>query len=117
MNMRAGGTRPAAWLRRSAIALFALWVGVGCMTVGQDFPVDPVREIEIGVTSRDDVQRMFGDPWRTGIEDGERTWTYGIYRYSIFGYAVTRDLVVRFDATGLVSSYSFNSTRPEDAAL
>lgn len=104
-------------LRRPALAAFALWMGVGCISVGSDFPVAPVRQIEIGATTRDDVQRMFGDPWRTGIEDGERTWTYGTYRYSLFGNTSTRDLVVRFDAKGVVSSYTFNSTRPEDAAL
>ena len=115
--MKARRARSIGWLWRSALALFALWLGVGCISVGHDFPVDPVRQIEIGATTRDDVQRMFGDPWRTGIEDGQRAWTYGTYRYSLFGHASTRDLVVRFDAEGVVASYSFNSTRPEDAAL
>jgi len=95
----------------------ALGAGTACMSVGREFPVESVRELEIGVTTQRDVERMFGDPWRTGIEDGQRTWTYGRYRYSILGDAVTRDLVVRFDAKGVVSSYSFNSTHPEDAAL
>jgi outer membrane protein assembly factor BamE (lipoprotein component of BamABCDE complex) len=115
--MKARLVRSIVWLRRPALAAFALWMGIGCISVGNDFPVEPVRQIEIGTTTRDDVQRMFGDPWRTGIEDGQRTWTYGTYRYSLFGDASTRDLVVRFDDEGAVSSYTFNSTRPEDAAL
>jgi hypothetical protein len=102
--------------RCAALTLMAC-LGVGCLNVGYEFPVEPVRKIEIGKTMREDVRDMFGEPWRTGIEDGERTWTYGRYRYSLFGEAATRDLVVRFDARGVVTSYSFNSTHAEDAEL
>lgn len=94
-----------------------LWVGAGCLNVGESFPVDPVNKIEIGVTTRDDIRQMFGEPWRTGVDDGRRTWTYGRYHYSLFSAAATRDLVVRFDQKGVVSSYTFNSTYPEDASL
>jgi hypothetical protein len=101
----------------AALLLSASCVGVGCMNVGREFPVEPVRKIEIGKTTQRDVRGMFGEPWRTGIEDGERTWTYGRYHYSLFGEAVTRDLVVRFDGRGVVTSYTFNSTHAEDAEL
>ena len=47
---------------------------------------------------------------------GDRSWTYARYRYSAFGPAQTRDLVVRFGG-GVVASYSFNSTHPEDSDL
>jgi hypothetical protein len=57
---------------------------------------------------------MFGEPWRTGLEDGQRTWTYGYYKYNLLGASQTRDLVVRFDDAGTVRSYTFNSTYPED---
>ena len=103
--------------RRAALTLIVSCLGVGCLNVGHEFPVEPVRKIEIGTTTREDVRGMFGEPWRTGIEDGERTWTYGRYRYSLFADAATRDLVVRFDARGVVTSYSFNSTHAEDAEL
>jgi hypothetical protein len=53
---------------------------------------------------------MFGEPWRTGIEDGKRTWTYGKYKWSAFGDAETTDLVVRFNQDGTVSSYVYNTT-------
>ncbi|CCG97203.1 hypothetical protein MARHY3749 [Marinobacter nauticus ATCC 49840] len=53
---------------------------------------------------------MFGEPWRTGIEDGKRTWTYGKYRWSAFGDDETTDLVVRFNNDGTVSSYVYNTT-------
>ena len=103
-------------LGRSLAVMLALWGG-GCVTIGREFPVDPVQQVQIGTTTRADVQRLFGEPWRIGIEDGSRTWTYALYRYSAFGPEQTRDLVVRFDGAGVVRSYSFNSTHPEDAGL
>lgn len=100
----------------AAIGLVVVALG-GCLSVGREFPVDPVRRIEMGETTRDDVREWFGEPWRTGVDDGRPTWTYGRYRYSLFGDARTRDLVVRFDDQGRVVSYTFNSTYPEDRGL
>jgi outer membrane protein assembly factor BamE (lipoprotein component of BamABCDE complex) len=101
---------------RAGALLLALALS-GCLTVGREFPTAPVTEISIGHTTRDDVQRMFGEPWRTGLEDGRRTWTYGRYRYKLFGPAETCDLVVRFDANGVVVSYTFNSAPPLPGSL
>ncbi|MBE01743.1 outer membrane protein assembly factor BamE [Marinobacter lutaoensis] len=93
-------------------ALLALMLAVlaGCATVGRDFPTHNVDQIRIGETTRADIQAMFGEPWRTGVEDGQRTWTYGRYRWSAFGEAQTTDLVVRFNDDGTVASYVFNTT-------
>ena len=87
----------------------------GCVTVGRDFPAQRVAKLEIGATTRVQVRELFGTPWRTGVEDGQPTWTYGHYRYALLGDARTKDLVVRFDAHDVVSSYTFNSTDPKDA--
>ncbi|NMT62667.1 outer membrane protein assembly factor BamE domain-containing protein [Marinobacter orientalis] len=93
------------------ITLFVLSVVVaGCATVGEDFATHNVDQIEIGETTRAEIQEMFGEPWRTGVEDGKRTWTYGKYRWSAFGDAETTDLVVRFNQDGTVSSYVYNTT-------
>ena len=96
------------------MTIAVLAISTGCFTVGSEFPTKPVAEIRMGETTREDIERLFGSPWRVGIEDGQRTWTYGRYRYTVFGASSTRDLVVRFDAAGVVSSYAFNSTHPED---
>lgn len=90
-------------------ALTALLLS-GCATVGRDFPTHPVDQITIDETTRAEIQQMFGDPWRTGVEDGKRTWTFGKYRWSAFGEAETTDLVVRFNDDGTVNSYVFNAT-------
>ena len=103
--------------RRIALLSLSAGLALGCMSIGQPFPVDQVRSIQIGETTRDDMRRSFGAPWRTGLEDGQRTWTYARYRYSILGTAQTRDLVVRFDEQGRVVSYTFNSTHAQDSEL
>ena len=83
---------------------------VGCASVGRDFATHNVDQITIGETTRAEIQEMFGEPWRTGIEDGKRAWTYGKYRWSAFGDDETTDLVVRFNNDGTVSSYVYNTT-------
>ena len=86
----------------------------GCFTVGYDFPVDQVTAIKIGKTTQDNIRSMFGSPWRVGIEDGQRTWTYGKYRNSAFSDTSTQDLVIRFDDQGFVSSFTFNTTEHQE---
>lgn len=95
---------------RFVLIAFVLATLAGCATVGHDFPTHNIDQIRIGETTRSDIQEMFGEPWRTGIEDGKRTWTYGKYKWSAFGEAETTDLVVRFNDDGTVSSYVFNTT-------
>ncbi|MDX1757681.1 MAG: outer membrane protein assembly factor BamE [Marinobacter sp.] len=98
--------------RLKAVLMAALLATlVGCATVGQDFATHNVDQILLGETTRDDVQRMFGEPWRTGLKDGKRTWTYGKYRWSAFNDAETTDLVITFDANGVVESYVYNTTQ------
>jgi len=103
-------------LARVAVAGVVAAAACGCATIGHEFEVGNVPRLAIGRTSRADVLEMFGTPWRTGLEDGRTTWTYGHYRYSLFGPEKTRDLVVRFDAQGKLASYTFSSTEAEDLA-
>jgi len=92
------------------IAMF-LSCATGCATVGHEFPAGQVSTIKIGETTQNDIRATFGNPWRTGIENGLRTWTYGIYEYSLFNDANTEDLLIRFDRNGVVSSFVFNTTK------
>jgi hypothetical protein len=83
----------------------------GCATVGHEFPTGPVSSIRIGETTQNDVYTTFGTPWRTGIENGMKTWTYGNYYYSLFSDGSTEDLVIRFDKRNVVASFVFNTTK------
>ena len=101
------------------IKLFAILLGLsaililffsGCATIGQDFPASKVSEIETGMTTQDEIRTMFGSPWRIGLEDGQRTWTYGNYSYGLFVEKKAKDLVIRFDDKNVVASYTFSTT-------
>jgi len=83
------------------------------MTLGRSFPTDPIAGMRVGTTTRDNVRAAFGEPYRMGVEDGDPTWTYLLYRFSAFGSERTRDLYVRFDAAGKVKSYAFNTNEPD----
>ncbi len=85
----------------------------GCLSIGAEFPAAPVGELTIDVTTQQDVRTAFGDPWRTGVENGQKTWTYGEYRYAALGGGLARDLVLRFDPNGVLKSYTYNTTEPE----
>ena len=82
---------------------------LGCASVGRDFPVENVSKIEIGETTQSDIINLFGPPWRTGLENGKTTFTYGKYHYSVMGGTSTSDLVIRFDQNNVVESYNFNT--------
>lgn len=93
--------------------LVTLLLAASCATAGRNFPESAVKEIAIGTTTREEVRSIFGPPWRTGLEDGQETWTYGHYRYRPFQGSESSDLIVRFDDQGRVSSYSYSATNPE----
>jgi outer membrane protein assembly factor BamE (lipoprotein component of BamABCDE complex) len=86
----------------------------GCATVGKEFNAQAVPQLKIGMTTKQDVQAMFGSPWRVGNEDGYLTWTYGRYKYSLFDAAKTKDLVIRFDNNGVVKSFTYSATEDEE---
>lgn len=92
------------------IAVVAILFLSACATIGRDFPLSRVAEIQIGKTTQAEIQAIFGSPWRTGIEDDMHTWTYGKYHYSAFGETTTQDLLIRFNSSNVVKSYTFNTT-------
>lgn len=100
-------------MRRSAAAvvLAALLAG-GCVTMGRDFPAEPVASIANGKTTKADLRGAFGEPFQTGIEDGLETWTWYLIKYRGSRKATSKELHVTFDQNGLVKTYSFTSTRP-----
>ena len=82
----------------------------GCITLGKNFPEANVSTISIGVTTKNEVRKLFGSPWLSGVQDGKSAWTYGIYDYSLFGERKAKDLVVQFDDRGKVSSFTYSTT-------
>jgi outer membrane protein assembly factor BamE (lipoprotein component of BamABCDE complex) len=88
-----------------------LLLAVGCASMGHEFPSGQVSALHIGETTQNDVYTTFGAPWRTGLDNGFKTWTYGDYRYNLVGDNSTEDLVIKFDKRGVVSSFTYNTTK------
>lgn len=99
-------------MRRIFSSLLPAVLAAGCFSVGTPFATHEVGRIQVGATTRAQVERQFGTPWRTGREDGDETWTYGRYVYALLAPARTADLTIRFDRNGVVRSYTFSTTNP-----
>jgi hypothetical protein len=89
-----------------------LLIAAGCVTVGRDFPGEPVKKIVNGTTTRDEIRATFGEPYQKGIDNGGESWTY--YRVNYRGSAPvqSKELYVVFDSRGIVESHSFTETVP-----
>ncbi|MEA1986939.1 MAG: outer membrane protein assembly factor BamE [Candidatus Marinimicrobia bacterium] len=92
------------------IILLIAFLLISCATIGHDFRGKYVTKIKIGETKKSDVQKMFGNPWRVGIDSGDKSWTYGYYHFKLFKGIETKDLYVTFDSTGVVNSYTYNKS-------
>jgi outer membrane protein assembly factor BamE (lipoprotein component of BamABCDE complex) len=84
-----------------------------CVSMGRSFDASRVRGLQIGKTTQADVEKSFGEPFRTGVDSGDVTWTYVDYHFGVFGPQRTTDLLVKFDSVGTVKSYAFNTNAPE----
>lgn len=100
-----------ACLTLLSVSILTVFLMTGCASIGHEFPASQVSTIRIGETTQSDIYTTFGTPWRTGIENGMKTWTYGDYRYSLFNDGSTEDLVIKFDSSGVVASYVFNTSK------
>ena len=81
----------------------------GCVTVGKQFPPTAGQTIEVNKTTRDQIQKTYGDPDMQGLEDGDATWTYLYIKAGLFNPAQAEHLTIRFNKDGTVHSYTFNS--------
>ncbi len=95
-------------LKLSLIALLGLALA-GCATLGHDFPPDVASSIQIGHTTRADIEKRLGPPFRTGLDSGDPTATYLYYHLGLFANPVTKDLTITYTAQGTVKAYTFNS--------
>ncbi len=88
-----------------------LLLASGCASIGHQFPAGQVSSIRIGETTQNDIYTMFGAPWRTGLDNGMKTWTYGDYHYNLFSDNSAEDLVIKFDKRSVVSSFTYNTSK------
>lgn len=84
----------------------------GCVSAGNLFETKNIPDIKKGETHQKDVIKWFGNPVRTGVDDGEITWSYIYLKITPFT-KIGKDLTLHFDSDGYVSSFSFTTTENE----
>ena len=87
------------------------WVA-GCGTVGKDFSLEQAQAIENGKTTREDIAVMFGEPFKTGVQNGHPIWIYERNKYKAIGDDTSKSLIVEFDDKGVVKSHQVTSNEP-----
>ena len=84
----------------------------GCGTVGKSFNTSKVESIVNGITTRSDIKKMFGEPFKIGIQNGQPIWVYEDHHYSIIHEGASKDLIIIFSPNGIVQTYQFMSSKP-----
>jgi len=101
------------WRVAALAGLFGLTgfliLGSGCFTVGRNFVATPVKQIEKGVTTKDDVRKAFGEPFRTGLDDGYESWSYVYNQWTAMTQTRSKDLYIVFNKDETVRTYTYNS--------
>ena len=84
----------------------------GCGTIGKSFKTSKVESIVNGTSTRSDIKKIFGEPFKTGIQNGQPIWVYEDHHYSIISNDLSKDLVIVFGPNGVVQSHQFMSSKP-----
>jgi outer membrane protein assembly factor BamE (lipoprotein component of BamABCDE complex) len=106
------------------IIVFVCGLITSCATtykIGKQFATEDVVQIVIGETSPSDIISFFGDPWRTGIFNGNIVYTY-CYEEVVFNHDDSVDkkgntLIIEFDQDKKVKNYYFNIPGNEPGLL
>ena len=94
------------------IVVGIILISNGCGTVGKSFNTSKVESIINGITTQSDIKKMFGKPFKIGIQNGQPIWVYEDHHYSIIREETSKDLIIIFNEDGLVQSYQFMSSKP-----
>jgi len=84
----------------------------GCGTAGKSFNTSKIGGIVNGTTTRSAIEKIFGEPFKTGIQNGQPIWVYEDHQYSIIGNDTSKDLIIIFGLDGIVQSHQFMSNEP-----
>ena len=84
----------------------------GCGTAGKSFNASKIGSIVNGTTTQSDIKKIFGEPFKTGIQNGQPIWVYEDHQYSIISNNTSKDLIIIFSSDGIVQSHQFMSSKP-----
>ena len=103
-------------MRKTAVFALVLFLS-GCVSTGSDFGVAGVKSIKNKSTTRSQIQEMFGLPYMTGLDNGSETWIYNYNRPDMTGMTQTKNLYIIFDKEGVVTSYTFSTSFPQEMSV
>ncbi len=81
--------------------------------MGAYFDHNRVSEITIGYTNKDQIKKWFGLPYMTGVDKGDKSWTY-LYTETKGSTAQTKNLYIVFDQEDLVKDFTFQTSFPKE---
>ena len=87
------------------ILLTGLLLIYGCGTIGKDLNESLYKNIVAGTTTHKEIQAMFGPPFKKGIQNGYKVWTYEYNAFNSVGDDTTKDMVIVFTPDGVVKSH------------
>ena len=93
-----------------SISLGLLLALGGCGTAGKDFNESKISKIVNGTTTRAEIRKMFGEPFKTGTQNGLPVWVYEYNLYYSIENDKSKNLVVVFSSDGVVQSHQFMSS-------
>ena len=85
--------------------LFTSLLFIGCGTTGNNFNESLHKNIVVGTTTHKEIQAMFGSPFKKGVQNGYKTWTYEYNFYNALGNNITKDIIIVFTQSGVVKSH------------
>ena len=85
---------------------------LGCGTAGKNFNESLYSNIVKGTTTHKEIQAMFGPPFKKGVQNGSKIWTYEYNVYNSLGNDITKDIVVVFTPSGVVKSHQMMTNQP-----
>ena len=84
-----------------------------CLTRGNDFS-SHTDWIRVNQSKQTDFAKYLGEPLQVGNASGVATWTYGFYKFKVFGESYTKELKLWWNSDRTVKYFSFNSSFPAD---
>ena len=92
--------------------LLAVLAATGCGTSGKEFNEVLFDSIKNGHTTQEEVESMFGHPFKRGFQKGKEVWIYEYNKYRAFGTDTSKDMVFVFDNSGVVDTHQFMTSQP-----
>jgi hypothetical protein len=94
------------------ILLVSLLFVYGCGSTGKNFNESLYKNIVAGITTHKEIQAMFGTPFKKGVQNGSKFWTYEYNAYNSLDNDITKDMVIVFTPSGVVKSHQMMTNQP-----